>query len=412
MSIIKALSGSFSSVMSDQWKEFFYCDSLPANVMIVKGTKRVNQNSANADSDENVISDGSCICVADGQCALVIEQGKVICEFSEPGEHTFHSDRSPSLLNGSSPKSIAKEIGYRFTFGGNVVPLTQRIYYINTKECSGNSFSLPTSIPVHITDRKLGLDLDASLICSGCYSFKITKPSIFYKNVSGNVKSHMLFSQIANMMHSEILTELPIALHNAFQKGIRPYDLPSKTDELCEIMNQSMSERWKDFRGIEIVSFAFDQITLNGQHMQDITSLQKLAVLTDPTMAAAQIVDAQSVSMKMAASNKSNTNGFVTFHLQCSPSNVQSEQPSKKNVTKPSDSSAWTCKCGNTCTSKFCSKCGSSKPVIWTCKCGNSCSTKFCTECGAPKPVVWTCKCGNSCSTKFCTECGAPKPAT
>lgn len=385
MSIIKALAGSISSVMSDQWKELFICDALPDQVMIVKGKKVTNSNNANTQSDENVITDGSIICVADGQCALVIEQGKVICEFSEPGEHVFHSDRSPSLLNGSSAKSVINEIGYRFTFGGNVVPLTQRVYYINTKECTGNPFSLSEAIPIHIQDTALGLDVDVSMTCSGYYSFKITEPSLFYKNVTGNVQSQGLKTQVVKMMHSEILTELPNALQKVYHDNIRPFELPSKTVELSESLNQILSAKWSGRRGIQVVSFAFDNIGLTVNDMKDITSLQKLAVLKDPMMAASQIVDAQSVSMKMAASNHSLGNGFIGFHLQAQPGHQGDLQNNPTTGSTP-QSDTWTCKCGNTCSTSFCQECGSPKPVSWICKCGQTCSSKFCTNCGCKKP--------------------------
>ena len=39
MGLIKAALGAAGGVMADQWLEYFYCDSLPENVMAVKGQK-------------------------------------------------------------------------------------------------------------------------------------------------------------------------------------------------------------------------------------------------------------------------------------------------------------------------------------------------------------------------------------
>ena len=37
MGLIKAALGAAGGVMADQWKEYFYCESIPENVMAVKG---------------------------------------------------------------------------------------------------------------------------------------------------------------------------------------------------------------------------------------------------------------------------------------------------------------------------------------------------------------------------------------
>ena len=78
MGLVKAAMNAASGVMADQWKEFFYCDALPAEVLAVKGQKRTDRRSANKHGNENIISDGSIVAVAEGQCALIVEQGKVV----------------------------------------------------------------------------------------------------------------------------------------------------------------------------------------------------------------------------------------------------------------------------------------------------------------------------------------------
>ncbi|MCL2281127.1 MAG: SPFH domain-containing protein, partial [Dehalococcoidia bacterium] len=47
MGLIKAGTGAIGGVMSDQWKEFFYCEAIDVNVLAVKGRKRDDKRSSN-----------------------------------------------------------------------------------------------------------------------------------------------------------------------------------------------------------------------------------------------------------------------------------------------------------------------------------------------------------------------------
>ena len=78
MGLIKAALGSFGGVMADQWKEYFYCEAIPENVLAVKGQKKTSKRSSNTKGDENIITNGSVIAVADGQCMLIVDQGKIV----------------------------------------------------------------------------------------------------------------------------------------------------------------------------------------------------------------------------------------------------------------------------------------------------------------------------------------------
>ena len=77
MGLIKAAMGAAGGVLADQWKEYFYCDALPETVLAVRGKKRVSSRSSNTKGSDNVISSGSVIAVADGQCMLIVDQGKI-----------------------------------------------------------------------------------------------------------------------------------------------------------------------------------------------------------------------------------------------------------------------------------------------------------------------------------------------
>ena len=97
MGLIKAALGSAGGILADQWKEFFYCDALPANVIAVKGQKRTSGRSSNTKGGDNIISNGSVIAVAEGQCMIITEQGKVVDVCAEPGEYTYDMSRALHL---------------------------------------------------------------------------------------------------------------------------------------------------------------------------------------------------------------------------------------------------------------------------------------------------------------------------
>ena len=146
MGLIKAALGAAGGVMADQWKEYFYCESIPENVMAVKGLHRVSGRSSNYKGSENIISNGSVVAVADGQCMIIVDQGKVTELCAEPGEFVYNASTEPSIFSGELGTSILdtfKNIGKRFTFGGEP-PKDQRVYYFNTKELIGNKYGTPS----------------------------------------------------------------------------------------------------------------------------------------------------------------------------------------------------------------------------------------------------------------------------
>ena len=101
MGLIKAGMGALGGTLADQWKEFFYCDSLDKDVLMVKGQKRTSRRSSN-NGEDNIITNGSGIAVADGQCMLIVEQGKVVEVCAEPGEYTSIPPPSPACSPATS----------------------------------------------------------------------------------------------------------------------------------------------------------------------------------------------------------------------------------------------------------------------------------------------------------------------
>ena len=306
MGLIKAAFGAAGGVMADQWKEFFYCEAIPADVLAVKGKKKVTGRSSNTKGDENIITNGSVIAVADGQCMLIVEQGKIVDMCAEPGEYTYDMSTEPSLFTGDlgeSIKGVFQNIGKRFTFGGEA-PKDQRVYYFNTKELTGNKYGTPSPVPFRVVDQRAGIDIDIAIRCFGEYSIRLKNPMLFYTNVCGNVSEDFKTEQIAGQMKTELLTALQPAFAKISEMGIRYSALPGHTLELAEALNEQLSSRWRDLRGMEIVSFGVSSVKANEEDEQMIKELQRNAAFMDPTRAAAHLVGAQASAMQSAASNQ------------------------------------------------------------------------------------------------------------
>lgn len=426
MGLIKAGIGALGGVLADQWKEFFYSDALPSDVLVKKGQKKTSERSSNTKGDENIISNGSGIAVADGQCMMIVESGKVVEVCAEPGTFTYDSSTEPSIFAGSLGKSILdtfKSIGKRFTYGGDTGK-DQRIYYFNTKEIIANKFGTPAPVPFRVTDKNIGLDMDISVRCNGTYSYKITNPILFYTNVCGNVEAFYTRDIIEPTLKSEFLSALQPGFAKISALGIRYSALPGHTTELADAMNATLSAKWGELRGISVISVAINSITACEEDEEIIKQAQRNAILRDPTMAAATLAGAQADAMKAAAENKNGAvNGFMGFGMaqNAGGANMQSlyaigqaQQQEKREV--PAED-GWSCSCGKVGNmGKFCSECGMKKPEEgWKCSCGEINRGKFCSECGTKKPdgaPLYRCdKCGFEPEDpknppKFCPECG------
>ncbi len=443
MGLIKAAFGSVGGVLADQWKEFFYCESIPANVLVTKGQKRTGNRSSNTKGSENIISNGSVIAIADGQAMIIVEQGKVVDICAEPGEYTYDMSTEPSIFAGNLGESIKQSfaaIGKRFTFGGDTGK-DQRIYYFNTKELIGNKYGTPSSVPFRVVDERAGIDIDINIRCFGEYSYHICDPILFYTNVSGNVTSEYTRDNLDSQLKTELLTALQPAFAKISAMGIRYSALPGHTTELSDALNEVLSEKWSGLRGIEIVSFGVSSVKAEEEDEKMIKEMQRNAAFMDPTRAAAHMVGAQAAAMQSAANNQGagpamafmgmgmaqNMGGVNAANLyQMGQQQTQMGVPNPQMVEAAKDprnamptSAGWTCSCGQTGNQgKFCMGCGAAKPEpqpvdSWKCSCGATATGKFCTECGAPKPVAegWTCSCGQVNKGKFCPNCGAKKPA-
>ena len=398
MGLIKALTGSVSGVLADQWKEYIYCDAMDADVIVAKGQKKVSGRSSNTKGSENVITTGSIVVINEGQCMIIVDLGKVADICAEAGEYTYDASTEPSLFCGNlgqSIKDVFANIGKRFTFGGEV-PKDQRVYYVNIKELVGNKYGTPSPVPFRVVDNNIGLDIDIAIRCSGEYSYKVTNPILFYTNVCGNVTGTYTREELESQLKSELLTALQPAFAKISEQGVRYSALPGHTTEMADALNEVLSSKWRDLRGIEIVSFGINTVKASEEDEAMIKELQKTAVYRNPNMAAAQLVGAQADAMRAAAAN---TNAgpamaFMGMNMaqQAGGANAQNlfAMGAQQQPVQPAQSVA---------------------PAPWNCACGQANLTgKFCPECGAPRPAAeWKCACGAVNKGNFCPECGAKR---
>ena len=430
MGLIKALVGSAGGVLADQWKEYFYCEAIPETVLGVQGKKRVSGRSSNKRGSDNLISNGSVIAVADGQCMMIVDQGKVVEFSAEPGEFTYDASSEPTIFSGSLGQSVLetfKTVGKRFTFGGDTAK-DQRVYYFNLKELVGNKYGTPSPVPFRVVDRNINLDWEISIRCFGEYSFHICDPLLFYTNVCGNFSGEYTRDRLESQMKTELLTALQPAFAKISDLGIRYSSLPGHTMELADALNEVLSNKWRNLRGIEIVSFGVSSVKASEEDEKMLKDMQRTAVYSNPNMAAAYDVMARGDAMKTAAGNSAGAmTGFMGMNMaqgMGGGSNAaqlfqMGQQQAAQAAPTPAAPAAagWKCSCGATATGKFCPECGAKKPETtgWKCSCGAVNQGKFCQECGARKPAgvpQYKCdKCGwmpedPKNPPRFCPECG------
>ena len=434
MGLIKAAFGAAGSVLADQWREYFYCDSMSDDVLMCKAQKRTGKRSSNTKSSENVISNGSVIVVNEGQAMMIVDQGKIVEFSAEPGAFTWDNSTEGTIFYGGLGKGLKdswENFKTRFTFGADTGK-DQRVYYFNTKEILGNKYGTPTPVPFHIVDNNLGFDLDTSVRCNGEYTYQITDPIAFYKKLASNVPGDYTRDRLDSQLKGQFLTCLQPAFAEISKLGIRYHELPGHTMELSEAMDDALTKKWSGERGISIVSVSVNSITIPPEDEATLKELQKTAVFRNTGMAAAYATMSQGEAMKTAAANSAGAmTGFMGMGMAQQAGGVNAaqlyqmaaQQEAQRPTPAPAPAAApadgWKCSCSNIATGKFCTECGAKKPEAtgWTCSCGQVNKGKFCSECGAKKPAaapLYRCdKCGwqpadPTKAPKFCPECGDP----
>ena len=445
MGLLKAGAGALGGVLADSWRDYFYCDALEADVLVAKGQKRTSSKgrSSNTKGEDNIISDGSIIAVNEGQYMIIVQQGAIVDAVGEAGEYVFDKSTEPSLFFGDATLKDRvlqsfERVGARFAFGGDAAN-DQRVYFFNAKEIMDNKFGTATPVPFRVVDANIGLDTDLSVRCNGQYSYRIVDPLMFYKNVCGNVDDVYTRDKIDAQLRSELLMALQPAFAKISAMGVRYSAVPAHTMELVEALNEALADKWASMRGIQVVSFAVNSISIPPEDEQMIKDLQKAAVMRDPNMRAANLTAAQADAMRTAAGNTAGAAvGFMGMGMAAGAGGMnaqsifgqadggvpQSQYPmaagggfATPGAPAGAGAGEWTCSCGATSTGKFCPNCGSPKPEPvaageWTCSCGAKNTGKFCSNCGQPKPAAdgWDCSCGAHNTGAFCSNCGTKRP--
>ena len=443
MGLLKAGAGALGGVLADSWRDYFYCDALEADVLVAKGQKRTSSKgrSSNTKGEDNIISDGSIIAVNEGQYMIIVQQGAIVDAVGEAGEYVFDKSTEPSLFFGDATLKDRvlqsfERVGARFAFGGDAAN-DQRVYFFNAKEIMDNKFGTATPVPFRVVDANIGLDTDLSVRCNGQYSYRIVDPLMFYKNVCGNVDDVYTRDKIDAQLRSELLMALQPAFAKISAMGVRYSAVPAHTMELVDALNDALADKWASTRGIQVVSFAVNSISIPPEDEQMIKDLQKAAVMRDPNMRAANLTAAQADAMRTAAGNTAGAAvGFMGMGMAAGAGGMnaqsifgqadggvpQSQYPMAAGggfatPGAPTGAGEWTCSCGATSTGKFCPNCGSPKPEPvaageWTCSCGAHNTGKFCGNCGQPKPAAdgWDCSCGAHNTGAFCSNCGTKRP--
>lgn len=433
MGLLKAGIGAVGGVLADQWKEYFYCEAMDRDILVMKGRKRTGKRSSNKKGDDNIISNGSVIAVADGQCMLIVDQGKVVEVCAQPGEFVYDTSTEPSIFSGDLGESLNNtfnKIGQRFAFGGDAGK-DQRVYYFNTKEIMDNRFGTPSPIPFRVVDRNIGLDIDVSVRCNGVYSYRITDPILFYTNVCGNVSEEYTREELDSQLKAEFLTALQPGFARISEMGIRPNAIPGHLMELTDAMDKILSEKWQGLRGLKIVAIGMNQVTLPEEDAEMIKQAQRMAILQNPSMAAATLAGAQAEAMKMAASNQNgammgfagmnmasaqggmNMQGLYQMGAQQNMAGMQQGMPGAQPYMAGMQQGMPGAQQNMAGMQQGMPGAQQTAPGSWQCQCGTIATGKFCPECGSPRPVVqdqWTCSCGTVNKGKFCQECGKSRP--
>ena len=433
MGLLKAGIGAVGGVLADQWKEYFYCEAMDRDILVMKGRKRTGKRSSNKKGDDNIISNGSVIAVADGQCMLIVDQGKVVEVCAQPGEFVYDTSTEPSIFSGDLGESLNNtfnKIGQRFAFGGDTGK-DQRVYYFNTKEIMDNRFGTPSPIPFRVVDRNIGLDIDVSVRCNGVYSYRITDPILFYTNVCGNVSEEYTREELDSQLKAEFLTALQPGFARISEMGIRPNAIPGHLMELTDAMDKILSEKWQGLRGLKIVAIGMNQVTLPEEDAEMIKQAQRMAILQNPSMAAATLAGAQAEAMKMAASNQNgammgfagmnmasaqggmNMQGLYQMGAQQNMAGMQQGMSGAQPYMAGMQQGMPGAQQNMAGMQQGMPGAQQTAPGSWQCQCGTIATGKFCPECGSPRPVIqdqWTCSCGTVNKGKFCQECGKSRP--
>lgn len=390
MGLVKAIIGAAFSTVSDTWKDYIYCDSLSNDVLVCKGQRKSQPGNVQYGS-ENVITDGTCIAVNEGQFLLLIENGNIIDYTAEPGGFIWQSGAEPGFFEGNPQNGLRntlKTMAGRLAHGG-IATNDQRAYFINTKEILDTKYGFG-KIPFRDKEFNLTILLQGF----GVFSYSIKDPIKFFVSIAGNITDSYYSSTLAAQLKAELQNAL-IPAFGHLSNDVTCYDqIPVHVQELSAYLNEELSAQWSDARGIEMRSLSFSNVLPDEESIDQIRELQETRVYSeDKSMLGARVGTAQAHAMESAAENPAGAfNGFVGMNMASNSGGVNVDNLINNTTTSDSKKKeTWTCKCGSINVRNFCPECGATKPEVdlYTCpKCGYtekemSHPPKFCPECGA-----------------------------
>ena len=394
MGLVRALAAGATTVLSDQWREYFVCDSLDGNVLVRKGemkTKKRGLFGARNKATEDIVTNGSVIAVNEGQVALMVSDGKIVDFCAEAGYYRWDKTAEPSLFCGDLFRGLVdsfKRVGYRFTFGGDAGS-QQRVYYVNTKEILDNKFGTTTPMPYDDPYYKTALYIRYF----GQYTFRIVDPLVFFSSISGNVGSVYTCEDLKATATDEFMTALDSALARLSADGVKFSQLPVRQREIAKYMSDTLDEEWRARRGIEVVSVALTKVTPDEESRKRIEEFDTNVMHASPDAMAGGMAYAQMRAMRDAANNEGGAmQGFMGIGMAAGAMGMRGQE----TLLSRADELAARKEAASDTKGDYCPECGAVA------------KGKFCPECGAPRAVRYTCECGYSASRpfKFCPECG------
>lgn len=415
MGLIKAAAGAIGSTMHDQWKEAIRCEDMSDGILMMKKT-----------TETGVITNKSTIIVAPGQCAIIYDNGRVIDATAEEGLYTFDSSSSPSFFAGQFG-AVFKEMWQRFTYDGATAK-QQAVFFFNIKEIMDNKFGTPAPIPFQDWSHPIPnqmtntiTPLRVEIKCFGTYTFRIANPALFMEKIAGTANVYRK-EELVEQMRKEVMAvfqNVTNELGNSEHK-VPVLEMPSQTDEIKQMMDEKVFDQNIRERGLEIVGFAVESVTLDDESERKIDDYE---LSSNSYMQQGKMVGAYSNAVEAAAKNEAGAmNGFMGIGMMNmstggvmqgavqGPWNQQNMQNSTIDLSKekqPVQPQAQV-------QEQPAQEKSAEVQENWKCECGheNVAGAKFCNECGKPKPAAQakgTCsKCGleNPDGAKFCNNCG------
>lgn len=393
MGLIKAAFGAVGSTLKDQWKEALRCDEMGNDILMKKVT-----------TPTGVISNKSTIIVGPGQVAIIYDNGRIADATAEEGIYTFDSSSTPSLFAGQFG-GMFKEMWQRFTYNGATAK-EQAVYFFNTKEIIGNKFGTPNPVPYKdwghpIMNARTNsyLAMSVKVKCFGTYTFEIADPFMFMSKIAGLAEAYTK-DNLVEQIRAEVIGAFSNVMNGlgSDKYKIEVLELPNKTDEIKEIMDQEVFDEPIRSRGLKIVSFIVESLTLDEESN---TKIDNYEIGGDAYQQQGVLTGAYATAVQDAANNPNGSlNGFMGVGMMNIASGGMignnagnafagaAPMPSNPNmVNQMQQPSQGVCsKCGATVTGKFCNQCGTEMQVStkkYCSNCGKEVNGQFCSNCGA-----------------------------